>query len=86
MGILHPIHTKSDIAQSKGVTMSNRIPDAEVLMTPKEVAQRFHVNPKTVTRWAKAGKLTAIRTLGGHRRYRESEVLERLREYKESGS
>ena len=54
--------------------MSNRIPDAEVLMTPKEVAQRFHVNPKTVTRWAKAGKLTAIRTLGGHRRYRESET------------
>ena len=42
----------------------NRIPDAEVLLTPKEVAQRFHVNPKTVTRWAKAGKLTAIRTLG----------------------
>ena len=66
--------------------MSNRIPDAEVLLTPKEVAQRFHVNPKTVTRWAKAGKLTAIRTLGGHRRYRESEVLERLREYKESSS
>ena len=52
----------------------NRIPDAEVLLTPKEVAQRFHVNPKTVTRWAKAGKLTAIRTLGGHRRYRKSEV------------
>jgi excisionase family DNA binding protein len=49
----------------------NRIPDAEVLLTPKEVAQRFHVNPKTVTRWAKAGKLTAIRTLGGHRRYRQ---------------
>ncbi len=64
----------------------NRIPDAEVLLTPKEVAQRFHVKPKTVTRWAKAGKLTAIRTLGGHRRYRESEVLERLREYKESSS
>ena len=62
----------------------NRIPDAEVLLTPKEVAQRFHVNPKTVIRWAKAGKLTAIRTLGGHRRYRESEVLERLREYKET--
>ena len=64
----------------------NRIPDAEVLLTPKEVAQRVHVNPTTVTRWAKAGKLTAIRTLGGHRRYRESEVLERLREYKESSS
>jgi excisionase family DNA binding protein len=34
----------------------------------------FRVDPKTVTRWAKAGKLTAIRTLGGHRRYRRSEV------------
>jgi excisionase family DNA binding protein len=32
------------------------------------------VDPKTVTRWAKAGKLNSIRTLGGHRRYRESEV------------
>jgi excisionase family DNA binding protein len=43
-------------------------------MTPAEVAQLFRVDPKTVTRWAQAGKLTAIRTLGGHRRYRESEV------------
>jgi excisionase family DNA binding protein len=34
----------------------------------------FRVDPKTVTRWAKAGKLSAIRTLGGHRRFRESEV------------
>jgi excisionase family DNA binding protein len=34
----------------------------------------FRVDPKTVTRWAKAGKLSSIRTLGGHRRYRESEV------------
>jgi excisionase family DNA binding protein len=34
----------------------------------------FRVDPKTVTRWAKAGKLTSIRTLGGHRRYREAEV------------
>ena len=48
--------------------------DQEVLLTPSEVAQMFRVDPKTVTRWAKAGKLTAIKTLGGHRRYRESEV------------
>ncbi len=34
----------------------------------------FRVDPKTVTRWAKSGKLTSIRTLGGHRRYREAEV------------
>ncbi len=47
---------------------------AEVLLTPSEVATLFRVGPKTVTRWAKAGKLTPIRTLGGHRRYRASEV------------
>ena len=46
----------------------------EPLLTPAEVASMFRVDPKTVTRWAKAGKLTSIRTLGGHRRYREAEV------------
>ena len=48
--------------------------EVEVLLTPSEVAALFRVDPKTVTRWAKAGKLTPIRTLGGHRRYRKSEV------------
>jgi excisionase family DNA binding protein len=48
--------------------------EQEVLLTPAEVAYLFRVDPKTVTRWAKAGKLTSIRTLGGHRRYKESEV------------
>lgn len=48
--------------------------DTENLLTPSEVATLFRVDPKTVTRWAKAGKLASIRTLGGHRRYRESEV------------
>ena len=53
-----------------GATMSEQ----ETLLTPSEVAALFRVDPKTVTRWAKAGKLTSIRTLGGHRRYKESEV------------
>ena len=48
--------------------------DSQVLMTPAEVATLFRVDPKTVTRWADAGKLTAIRTLGGHRRFRQDEV------------
>jgi excisionase family DNA binding protein len=47
---------------------------AEALLTPSEVAALFRVNPKTVSRWARAGKLHAIRTLGGHRRFRASEV------------
>ena len=42
----------------------------DALLTPAEVAALFRVDPKTVTRWAKAGKLSSIRTLGGHRRYR----------------
>ena len=49
------------------------------LLTPAEVAALFRVDPKTVTRWAKAGKLTSFRTLGGHRRYKESEVKELLK-------
>ncbi len=57
----------------------NRLTDAEVLLTPAEVAALFRVDPKTVTRWAKAVKLTSIRTLGGHRRYRESEVQQLLK-------
>jgi excisionase family DNA binding protein len=44
------------------------------LLTPSEVASMFAVDPTTVTRWAKAGKLTSVRTPGGHRRYREAEV------------
>jgi excisionase family DNA binding protein len=51
----------------------HRIPH-EPLLTPAEVASMFRVDPKTVTRWAKAGKISCIRTLGGHRRYRETEV------------
>ena len=47
----------------------------ERLMTPSEVAFLFRVDAKTVTRWATSGKLTSIRTLGGHRRYWESEVM-----------
>ena len=54
--------------------MTSRAVDTEALLTPAEVATLFRVDPKTVTRWAKAGKLTSLRTLGGHRRYRESEV------------
>ena len=56
------------------VTIANMSAEQEVLLTPSEVAALFRVDPKTVTRWAKAGKLTAIKTLGGHRRYKESEV------------
>jgi excisionase family DNA binding protein len=50
------------------------------LLTPSEVAEMFRVNPKTVTRWARAGKISAVRTLGGHRRFRASEIRRLLAE------
>ena len=50
-----------------------------VLLTPAEVATLFRVDPKTVTRWAKSGKISAVRTLGGHRRYHKEEVEDLLR-------
>lgn len=52
--------------------------ESETLLTPSEVAALFRVDPKTVTRWAKSGKLSSIRTLGGHRRYHEVEVRDLL--------
>lgn len=58
----------------------------DALLTPAEVAALFRVDPKTVTRWAKAGKLSSIRTLGGHRRYRADEVQKFLEGAKQSGA
>ena len=52
--------------------MTMQIP--ERLLTPGEVALMFRVDPKTVARWATTGRVGSIRTPGGHRRFRESEV------------
>lgn len=49
------------------------------LLTPGEVAALFHVDPKTVTRWAAVGRLPATRTPGGHRRFLESDVRDVLK-------
>lgn len=51
---------------------------ADELLTPGQVARLFGVNPKTITRWANAGRINAVRTLGGHRRYRAGEIYELL--------
>ncbi len=45
------------------------------LMTPGEVATVLHVDANTVARWSNNGRLRAVRTLGGHRRYYADEVL-----------
>jgi len=43
-------------------------------LLPSEVARALQVSPKTVTRWAKEGKLASRRTLGGHRRYARADI------------
>lgn len=39
------------------------------LLTPAEVGELFRVDPKTVWRWAKTGRLPYVKTPGGHKRY-----------------
>ena len=52
---------------------------ARPLLTTAEVAVLFNVGWKTVSRWARDGRLSAIRTPGGQRRFDEGEVRELLR-------
>jgi excisionase family DNA binding protein len=56
-----------------------RNPD-EQLLTRAQVAEIFHVSPSTITRWAEAGKLPMVKTLGGHRRYETRVVMELARQ------
>ena len=51
---------------------SGQVPE---FMTPAEVAKVFRVDPKTIARWAKEGKIASARTPGGHRRFRRDDVL-----------
>lgn len=70
---------KPALVDLEGISMNTTRTTNEPLLTPAEVAKLFRVDPKTVTRWAQAGKLEAVRTLGGHRRYRREQVEELLR-------
>lgn len=78
-------YTSKGINFLKGFTVTDLTP-SDALLTPAEVAALFRVNPKTVTRWARAGKISAVRTLGGHRRFRESEIRRSLSEMEQQGA
>lgn len=49
--------------------------DAEPLLTPSQAATILGVDPKTVSRYARDGKIGYFRTLGGHRRFKEADVI-----------
>lgn len=60
------------------------IETAERLLTCKEVGVMLRADPKTVSRWAASGRLSSVRTPGGHRRFRES-VIRALLEGNDDG-
>jgi excisionase family DNA binding protein len=51
-----------------------------------EVADILYASPKTVSRWAKEGKLPFLKTLGGHRRYPEAEIRELANQLREEAT
>jgi excisionase family DNA binding protein len=67
------------VAQRRG---NARIETPSYLRTA-EVADILHVSPKTVSRWAKEGKLPFLKTLGGHRRYPEAKIRELANQLRE---
>lgn len=71
-------HVTVDAALPEEAAVTSR-PFDEEFLTPKEVAVLFHVNSKTVGRWARTGKIRFTTTIGGHRRYRSAEVHALLR-------
>jgi excisionase family DNA binding protein len=78
-----PVHsgpgTAAGVHRTKGCAVAAQ-PSGKAATTSRsylhtaEVADILHVSPKTVSRWAKEGKLPFLRTLGGHRRYPEAEI------------
>jgi excisionase family DNA binding protein len=74
-----PTDTRRDESDCRSQPPGGTMAENE-LLTPAEVAVMFRVNPKTVTRWARAGRISAVRTLGGHRRFRASEIRKLLEE------
>jgi excisionase family DNA binding protein len=52
----------------------------EKLLGIKEVASILNVTKQTLRNWDKEAKLTPIKTAGGHRRYKESDIKKLLNE------
>lgn len=64
----------ADRSHRIGVRGDNDRTGEDELLTPSDVAALFHVDPKTVTRWAQAGKIGCITAVGGHPRFRHTEI------------
>ena len=58
------------------VAEMSKLVDDDPYMRTAEAAKVLHVSAKTVSRWAKEGKIPHVVTLGGHRRYPARAVYE----------
>ncbi len=56
------------------------------LLRTADVAALFQVSERTVSEWARRGRIPSVRTPGGHRRYPADEVRQLLRETEEHGA
>lgn len=50
----------------------------EEYLAPGDVARLLFVSARTVSRWADQGRIPHVVTLGGHRRFRRSDVVKVL--------
>ena len=92
MSVEQPVHTgtgnAAGVRRTKGCAVAAQPAGKAATTYPSylhtaEVADILHVSPKTVSRWAKEGKLPFLKTLGGHRRYPEAEIRELAEELRE---
>jgi len=74
------VATRSEIERRRLVeelTSGADVPRGRLLRT-REVALLFEVSERAVTDWATKGRISSIRTPGGHRRYPAAAVAELL--------
>lgn len=70
--------------EEKIVVRPETLDDDEYIRTA-QVAEILRVSTKTVSRWAKDGKIPHVVTLGGHRRFPASAVEDLARQLAPSG-
>ena len=80
MGTGGKLNSSSD--QNERSTVQTRRLGRESLFSPKTVAKAIGVSESSLKRWCDAGKISAMKTAGGHRRLRQSQVVSFLRERK----
>lgn len=54
--------------------MTGKLAEHEQYLKAGEAAVLLHVSPKTISRWAKEGRIPHLVTLGGHRRFPRTEI------------